>query len=135
MEDKWEWDELAAAIDSGSVDHVVNPRRFWGHRVTETENSKNGGHWKCAGGTEIKKRGMIKLPWVTEAGTKKRMELMVGDVGRTLLSVDRLEADGYDTYLTKNNPRIVDRRTGETIRVNKKGGLFTIKMWVKTKRV
>ena len=81
-------------MDSGSVDHVVNSKRLGGHKIIETEETKGGAHWKCAGGMEIKKQGLIKLPWVTETGGRKRMELMVGDVAKTLLSVDRLEADG-----------------------------------------
>ena len=37
VEDKSEWEELEAVVDSGSVDHVVNPRRLGGHRIIETE--------------------------------------------------------------------------------------------------
>ena len=61
MDDKWEWEELEAVIDSGSVDHVVNPRRLVGHKVVPTEEAKNGGHWKGAGGQEIPKLGKV---WV-----------------------------------------------------------------------
>ena len=83
---------------------------------------------------EIKKQGMVKLPWATESGGRKRMELMVGDVWDTLLSVDRLETEGYDTYLTKNTPRMIDRKTGENIKIHRKGGRSLSKCGVNTKK-
>ena len=134
MEDKWAWEETQAVGDSGSVDTVVNPKRLPGHKIIETEDARNGAHWTCAGETKIPKLGMIKLSWQTTDGVKQRTEVMVGEVGKTLISTHRLDEAGFDTYLTKNNPRITNRSTGETIKLVKKGRLHYLSMWVRVKK-
>ena len=131
MEDKWEWDCIEAVVDSGSVDTVINPKRLPGHKVVETDDSRNGAHWTCAGSTKIAKIGMIRLPWVTNDNERMRTEVMVGAVGKTLVSTHRLDETGYDTMLTKVNPRIVHRESGETIKLEKRGKMHILKMWVR----
>mgnify|MGYP001464776977 CR=1 FL=1 len=39
-EDKWEWEEIKAVVDSGSVDMVINAKRLPGHKIIQTEDSK-----------------------------------------------------------------------------------------------
>ena len=112
MEDKWEWDCIEAVVDSGSVDTVINPKRLPGHKVVETDDSRNGAHWTCAGSTKIAKIGMIRLPWVTNDNERMRTAVMVGAVGKTLVSTHRLDETGYDTMLTKINPRIFTENQG-----------------------
>ena len=134
MEEKWEWEELKAVVDSGSVDTVANPKRLPGHKIIETEDAKNGAHWTCAGETKIPKLGMIRLPWITAEGGKQRTEIMVGEVGKTLVSTHRLDEAGFDTFLTRSNPRLVNRNTGEVIKLEKKGRLHYLTMWVRVKK-
>lgn len=131
VEDKWEWEEVKAVVDSGSVDMVINQKRLPGHRVHDTEDSRNGSHWTCAGSTKIFKQGMIKMPWITGEGTKMRTEMMVGEVGKTLVSTHRLDEMGWDTLLTHQNPRLTNRETGEVIKLEKKGRLHYLSMWVR----
>ena len=134
MEEKWEWEEMEAVVDSGSVDTVTNPKRLPGHRIVETQDAKSGAHWTCAGDTKIPKLGMIRLPWQTNDGTNQRTEMMVGAVGKTLVSTHRLDESGFDTLLTRINPRLVNRDSGEVIQLKKKGRLHYLSMWVKVKR-
>ena len=131
MEDKWVWECIEAVVDSGSVDTVINPKRLPGHRIIETNDSKEGAHWTCAGATKIQKLGMIKMPWITDSNKKMRTEVMVGAVGKTLVSTHRLDEEGWDTILTKMNPRICNRDTGEVIALEKKGKMHVLKMWVR----
>ena len=56
---------------------------------------------------------------------------MVGAVGKTLISTHRQDEEGYDTMLTRVNPRIVQRKTGEVISLEKKGKMHILKMWVR----
>ena len=133
-DDKWEWEEVKAVVDSGSVDMVINKKRLPGHKVHETEDSRNGSHWTCAGSTKIFKQGMVKMQWISEEGTKMRTEMMVGDVGKTLVSTHRLDEMGWDTYITHINPQIVNRETGETTKLAKKGRLHYLSMWVRVNR-
>ena len=131
---KREWEEIKAVVDSGSVDMVVNAKRLPGHRIIQTEDSLNGSHWTCAGSTKIAKEGMIKMPWVTNEGSNIRTEMMVGEVGKTLVSTHRLDEMGWDSYLTRVNPRLVNRNTNETIKLEKKGRLHYDSMWVRVNR-
>ena len=133
-EDKWEWEEIKAVVDSGSVDMVINAKRLPGHKIIQTEDSKNGSHWTCAGSTKIAKQGMVKMSWLTNDNAKMRTEMMVGEVGKTLVSTHRLEELGWDSYLTKVNPRIVNRTTGEVIKLQKIGRLHYLSMWVRVNR-
>ena len=52
---------VRAVVDSGAVDHVVNPRRLRGHTVHSTEDSLAGASWECAGGSKLEKLGKVKL--------------------------------------------------------------------------
>ena len=53
--DKWECIEVV--MDSGAVDHVINPRIAPQFRVNQTENSRNGAYYTAANGTKIKHWG------------------------------------------------------------------------------
>ena len=99
-----------------------------------TEDSNSGAHWTCAGSTKIPKLGMIRLPWITNESVRMRTEIMVGAVGKTLVSTHRLDEAGYDTMLTKSNPIIVYRDTGEVIKLEKKGKMHILKMWVRVNK-
>ena len=52
------------------------------------------------------------------------------DVGRTLISADRLSEAGCEVILNKKKPRIVTK-TGKVIQLKRKGGIFIFTMWVK----
>ena len=71
------------------------------------------------------------MSWMTQDMSKMRTEMMVGEVGKTLISTHRLDEMGWDTYLTKNNPKLMNRETGEEIKLEKKGRLHYLSMWVR----
>ena len=75
--------------------------------------------------------GEMKVPFVTDEGRGMKMRIKAGDVNKTLISVSRLQDAGFDTNLTKKNPHIRHERTGERIRLIKKGGMFILPMWLK----
>ena len=51
-------------------------------------------------------------------------------MSRTLISVDTRQETGHDVILTKNQPRIVNVRTGETIPLRNSKGMFILDMWL-----
>ena len=110
---------------------VINAKRLPGHKIVQTDDSRNGSHWTCAGSTKIMKEGMVEMSWVTQDMSKMRTEMMVGEVGKTLVSTHRLDEMGWDTHLTRVNPRLVNRETGEKIKLEKKGRLHYLSMWVR----
>ena len=42
VEERWAWKKIEAAVDSGAVDHVIDPDDVPGINVVETEASKAG---------------------------------------------------------------------------------------------
>ena len=128
---QFKWRRIESAVDSGSVDIVANPRDFHGCEVQETEESRNEEHWVGAGGQRIDKLGEMQVEWFTDDMKKKRTRVKAGKVGRMLWSVGKLNEAGFDVFLTKRNPRIVNTKTGEVTHLIRKGGMFVMNMWVR----
>ena len=124
------WVREDAAVDSGAVDNVMHRDKFPHLPVLPTPESARGDSWTGVGGQTIEKEGEIILPWFSDAGMPKRSRIKVGKVGRTLISTSRLNECGYDAYLTKVRPRLVNQRTGETIALRKSGRMYILPMWI-----
>ena len=60
----------------------------------------------------------------------KHIMFQTADVGRALISVDKLNEAGCDVILQKRRPRIVTSR-GEVVKLRKKGDVLVLNMWVK----
>ena len=61
---------------------------------------------------------------------KKKTIFKVGDVGRTLISVSRLQDAGHDVILSKRQPRIVNLKSGLITPLRRSGGMFILDMWM-----
>ena len=133
VEEVWDWKCLEAAVDTAGVDHVVNPKEFPGLALIETEESKRGDSWTAAGGSAIPKMGEMKIPWKSDLGVTHGLTAKAGNVSKILLSGDRLLDAGYDIILNKRNPRMVHQTTRETIKLERRGRMFLMKMWVRVK--
>ena len=127
---KGHWVKEEAAVDSGSVDPVLNKSKFPHLEVHATPESSRGEAWTGAGGQKIAKEGQVNLDRVTDGGALKRTKFKVGAVGRTLISVSRLNENGYDAQLRRLNPCIVNFTTGERIPLKRSGGMFLLTMWI-----
>ena len=128
--DKGHWVKEEAAVDSGSFDSVINRKKVPHLRVYPTPESERGEHWFAAGGQEISKEGEVVVPWFTDQGHAKKSRLKVGNVGRTLISVSRLNERGYEAYLTQKSPCIANWKTGEKIFLRKERGMYILTMWL-----
>ena len=134
VKDTWEWKCIEAAVDSAAFDNVANPKDFPGIEVNETEESKRGEHWTCAGGKKIPKHGNLRVPWQSNDGeVRKHINFKASAVNRTLISADRLAENGYEVILNRKSPRIVHETSGEMIRLERIRRFFILKMWVRVK--
>ena len=133
VEEKWVWRKIEAALDSGAVDHVIDPRLLPGLNVVETVESKAGKVWTGPSGEEIPKLGMIKMPWVSEDGKNRSMVFQAGSVGRPLLSASRLEDAGFETRLSKRGRVLMNLSNGEKFNLRRVGGLYVLTMWCRVK--
>ena len=59
------------------------------------------------------------------------MAAQVSDVGRVLVSVDKLTEAGNQVNLNKENPHI-RHPNGEVTPLRRKGGVFVMNMWFRT---
>ena len=124
---------MEAAVDTACVDHVANPKEFPGLQLIETAESKRGDSWTAAGGSPIPKLGEMKIPWKSDKGVTHGIVVKAGNVGKTLLSGDKLLDAGYDIILNKRNPRLVHQSTKEIINLERRNRMFIMKMWLKVK--
>ena len=77
--------------------------------------------------------GEMKIPWKSDLGVTHGLTAKAGNVSKILLSGDRLLDAGYDIILNKRNPRMVHQTTRETIKLERRGRMFLMKMWVRVK--
>ena len=49
---------------------------------------------------------------------------------RLLIAVSQLAAAGNTVTLEENGGRIVNNKTGKVIQLQRKGGVYTLRMWV-----
>ena len=108
------WRKIEAAVDSGAVDVVGNPRDFPGIDVQDTKESRGQDSWISANGDEIPKLGAMDVDFETEGGRKMRMKVKAGAVSKTLISVSRLMEAGYETNLSRR-PYLKNVKTGGRI--------------------
>ena len=69
----------------------------------------------------------------TNEGEKLNIKWQVTQVSRPLLSVSKLTAAGYTTNLHENGGSIKNHRTGKTIKVVKRHGIYVVDLWVPPK--
>ena len=124
------WELVEAAVDSAAVDSV-SPKRALPHIETNPfPRSISGRPYIAANNNEIKNHGQRKIAFWTDEGLHKNIIFQSADVGRWLISVDRLNESGCTVILSKKSPRITTKNS-ETIKFIKKGGVFVMRMWVK----
>ena len=127
---KESWEKIEAAVDSAAVDCVM-PRRLLPHIKTRpSARSQAGRHYIAANDAEIKTYGERRVDFMSDEAHKKNIMFQDADVGRTLISVDKLSSAGCEVILKKEGPKIVTA-SGETLMLKRKGGVFILTMWVK----
>ena len=93
-------------------------------------NCRAGKTWTGAGGHDIKKLGKVDLGWSTETGKKVTLQMKAGDVTGTLISVPKLAAAGFDTWMGERFGWIRNRKSGERFWLTLKNGSYILPMWV-----
>ena len=83
-------------------------------------------------GSEIPNLGELDALWESDEGIKCKMVLQIADVDRILLAATELADNGFDVILRKNYGLIKNLKSGKTIQLQRKGGVYIVKMWVKT---
>ena len=120
---------VEAVVDSGAVHSVTPPARFPGP-MTSSLWSRAGRGYRAANGTGIKNLGQARVPFGTAEGHKCQIPFQVAEVEQPLLSVAHLTAAGNRVELGATDGRIVNLSTGRAIALEKRGGVYILKMFI-----
>jgi hypothetical protein len=120
---------VEAVVDSGAVHSVAPPSRFPGPMVPSPW-SRAGRGYRAANGTGIKNLGQVQVAFGTSEGHRCNIPFQVAEVEQPLLSVAHLTAAGNKVELGANDGRIVNVLTGRTIALEKRGGVYLLKMFI-----
>ena len=68
--------------------------------------------------------------WESDEGIKCKLVVQLSDVDRVLVAGTELADNGFETTLRKRDGLIKNIRTGKTIKIIRKGGVYVVRMWV-----
>ena len=120
---------VEAVVDSGAEESVSPPGEFPG-QVLPSAMSKTGRHYRAANGTRIPNLGQQDAHFKTEEGHVCGLPFQVADVERPLIAVSQLAAAGNKVTLEDKGGVIVNNKTGKTIALQRRGGVYILRMWV-----
>jgi hypothetical protein len=120
---------VEAVVDSGAVHSVAPPGIFPG-KVRTSPWSRAGRGYRAANGTSIKNLGEIDVPFATAEGHKCKIPFQIASVEQPLLSVSHLTSAGNMVQLGDAAGKIVNVQTGRSIALERRGGVYIMKMWV-----
>ncbi len=81
----------------------------------------------------IKNLGQVQVAFATAEGHRCQIPFQVAEVEQPLLSVAHLTAAGNRVEMGSADGRIVNLTTGRTIALEKRGGVYLLKMQVGSK--
>ena len=111
---------VEAVVDSGAEESVAPPG-FFAAPVVPSAMSRAGGRYRAANGTRIRNLGQQLVHFSVAEGHKCGMPFQVAEVERPLISVAQLAAAGNTVELGVDGGRIVNRTTGRSIALLRKG--------------
>ena len=127
-----EWVEIEVTVDSGACVTIMPASMCSGIPVIETDLVREGVEYEVANGEALPNMGERRCEVMTIGSlTPKRITFQVADVHKPLLSITACSDMGYDCFLGKEGGTLRDRITGEQIPLERKGSLYTLKMWVR----
>ena len=120
---------VEAVVDSGAADPVARAGTFPG-KVAPSTMSKTGRKYRGPDGTRIVNEGQQSVQFTSDEGHRCGMTWQIADVERPLIAVSHLSAAGNKVVFTKTGGELVNIASGKTIRIQRKGGVYVLRMWV-----
>ena len=124
-----EYVKVTAAIDSGAADNALPPSILPEIPIKESPGSRSGKCYISASGGRIPNLGEKVVRIRMQNGGVKTIKFQIADVSKTLISVLKLIAAGNEVILD-DDPRIVNKRTGEVTKIRKQNGIFVIDLYI-----
>ena len=129
-EDIGELQRVEGIVDSAAVDHVMPEDKVAHVRTRPSAGSKRGQKWVSASRHDIHNEGEKVISFRTDCEKRRRMTFQIAKVGKTLISVERLNESGHEVILSRGSPRILCPN-GDSIRLRRKNRVFIMDMWVR----
>ena len=120
--------------DTGAVDHVMSPDEVPGHQVQESAGSKAGRGFIGPAGERIDNLGQLALDMqAQETGQKLTATFQAAEVTRALMSISKICDSGEGTKVVFDSKQgLVTRKGRELAKFHRKGGLYVMKVRVRT---
>ena len=132
MEELEEWEEIEMAVDSGATETVVGENMIKGVETKPGEATRRGVQYEVASGDLIPNLGEKNFLAYGEQGQARAIKAQVCDVNKALLSVSRMVQAGNTVVFSKSGSYVEDEQTGERIPLREQGGMYMLKLWVKS---
>ena len=126
------WEKVTLMVDSGASDTVVPPSVCKSAEMHTTP--KVGIEYECANGKPLYNLGERRCEaMLTKGGEVIGMAFQVVDVGRSLLSVSRVCAQGHDVVFSEKKGSFIhlDGDPRKAIPLRNSGGVFELDVWVR----
>jgi hypothetical protein len=120
---------VEAVIDSGAEESVAPPGMF-DAEVKSSAMSRAGGKYRAANGARIPNLGQQRVTFTNDDGDRCGTVFQVAAVERPLISASQLAASGNAVTIDKSGGRITNERTGRSMKLVRRGGVFVLRMWV-----
>ena len=126
------WVEIEITIDSGACDTVL-PTAWCSHiSILQSEDSRRGVEYEVANGETIPNLGERHCLLMSEnSNIMKKIVFQTADIHKPLLSVSRCADLGYKCTLDVDGGELVDKVTGESIPIHRRGNLYVMRAWVR----
>jgi len=126
------WMSVDMAVDSAATETVLNEEMLENIETTIGEANKRGVEYEVANGIRIPNLGEKVFKGHSDDGIIKSLTAQVCDVNKALLSVRRIVENGHKVVFDQGGSYIEDKASGEKMWLREEGGMYMLKMWVRT---
>ena len=125
------WEEIEMAVDSGATETVIGPEELNSVETKEGAAFKRGVKYEVANGVRIPNLGEKVFQGITGEGVARKITTQVCEVNKNLLSVSKVTKAKNKVVFDEDGSYIEDKVTGQRIALEEKGGMYTLKLWVR----
>ena len=119
-------------VDSGATETVIADQMLTMLELKENAQSRRGVEYEVANGGKIPNMGEKQFLGHTEDGVARSITAQVCEVNKALLSVSKVVRAGNRVVFDEDGSYIEDKTTGERLWLVEEGGMYALKMWVRS---
>ena len=129
--EEWKLMPRPLVIDSRAAETVLPTDWFTGHELEETEESRGGQFYVCAGGKEIPSYGERTLTLSTlDWSSVRNMTFQVTDVTKALGSVSKIVANGNKVVFDGSGSFVENKRSRKKLWMREENCVYVLDVHV-----